>query len=67
MSWEEMSKHTYNCPCRKGNYTVVSEMDDWNRTSEKVSMDCIDCKENYVQKYFTKPDGDQYWKWVLKE
>ncbi|MCZ2258073.1 hypothetical protein [Sporosarcina sp. G11-34] len=43
MSWEEMSDRSYPCSCGKGTYTVLIEMDDWNRQRENRVMHCSGC------------------------
>lgn len=45
MSWEEMSRGDYPCPCGKGTYTSILDMDDWNRMREFTTMNCPDCAE----------------------
>lgn len=45
MSWEEMYRRDYPCSCGKGTYTVVAEMDDWNRSREHRIMHCTECAE----------------------
>ncbi|TVY04470.1 hypothetical protein [Cohnella terricola] len=67
MSWDVIYDKEKPCPCGVGTYREVYEMDDWNRTRENVTMSCLDCREKYVKKWFYKPDGEEYWRWVLKE
>ncbi len=43
-----MSKDVKPCPCGKGTYTIISEMDDWNRTRDSWEMNCADCKREYL-------------------
>lgn len=45
MSWEEMSRGDYPCPCGKGTYTRILDMDDWNRIREFTTMNCPVCAE----------------------
>lgn len=47
MSWEEIAIDTKPCPCGKGNYTVIQQMDDWNRMEEKWQMECVHCANDY--------------------
>lgn len=48
MSWEEMGKHRYPCPCGKGEYEEISISDDWGGQRENHVMLCPECKEKYV-------------------
>lgn len=47
MSWEEMSRRQYKCPCGSGTYTIISLSDDWCRSEERREMDCIICEQKY--------------------
>ncbi|MDQ0090537.1 hypothetical protein J2T12_003960 [Paenibacillus anaericanus] len=67
MSWDVISDNVYTCPCGKSTYEVTTEMDDWNSTREKVTMNCLECKDKYQKKYFYKSDGEERWSWVLKK
>jgi hypothetical protein len=70
VSWEEMSKKDYPCPCGKGIYTDILEMNDFNRTREDHIMNCEECKKNYrwstkqigYKPYYTYDEG-----WILKK
>ncbi|MGD7054769.1 hypothetical protein [Sutcliffiella horikoshii] len=46
MSWEEMDRRDYPCNCGNGTYTVVVQMDDWNRHRERRTINCPECAEN---------------------
>lgn len=45
MSWEETSNDKIPCSCGKGTYTILVEMNDWNRTRSKRFINCPDCAE----------------------
>ena len=47
MSWEEMSRDRNPCPCGQGTYSIINEMDDWNRSRSRWQMDCPKCKTEY--------------------
>jgi hypothetical protein len=68
MSWEEISRQSYPCPCGESTYEEVSYSDDWNRSETRRSMLCPDCKEHYTyvhseyaeqyqHKYFARASG----------
>jgi hypothetical protein len=67
MSWDVFSDREHECPCGKGTYREIIEMDDWNRTREDVTMNCPDCRIKYKMKYYQSSDGGEYWRWALKE
>lgn len=69
MSWEEMSRRRYPCPCGRGEYEEMSLSDDWGRSETRREMFCMECKQNYV--YDTTVihghPGDEIERgWVLK-
>lgn len=45
LSWEEINRGTYPCRCGKGTYTIISKMDDWNRTKHSTILNCPECAE----------------------
>lgn len=47
MSWDVVLDRNYPCPCGKGEYREITEMDDWNRYRCEIIMLCPECKENY--------------------
>lgn len=47
MGWDyDTSTHT--CPCGNSTYTVTHGSNDWGQSSSSYSMQCPECKENYV-------------------
>ncbi len=48
MSWDEIGRRRYPCPCGRGEYEEISMMDDWNRTKTEHKMLCTTCKPLYV-------------------
>ncbi len=40
-----MYRRDYPCSCGKSTFTVVAEMDDWNREREQQIMNCPECAE----------------------
>jgi hypothetical protein len=68
MSWEEMSRRSYPCPCGKGTYEEIFYSDDWNRSETRRRMLCPDCEGHYTyvesdyasqfqHKYFARARG----------
>lgn len=47
MSWEEMSRESYPCPCGKGTWVVIHRSDDWNRTEEIATILCEVCSKTH--------------------
>jgi hypothetical protein len=52
-----MSQTDHRCPCGKSTYTVVSLMDDWNRTEERWTMNCRQCQTTHALHTFWYPDS----------
>jgi len=48
MSWEQVSNIKKACPCECGTYSIITEMDDWNRTRSNWEMNCARCAVEYV-------------------
>jgi predicted RNA-binding Zn-ribbon protein involved in translation (DUF1610 family) len=69
MSWEVMSRTKFTCPCGKGEYEVISEMDDWNRTRDSAEMLCPNCKDKYIWREVNPSNrpAREYSTWVKKE
>ena len=70
MSWEDDSITKYKCPCGLGEYTATLRSDDWNRSEERWSMDCVSCTENYqLDSHICSnhPPFDYSYRWVKKE
>ena len=62
-----MGSKKRSSPCGKGQYRVVTKVDDWNRWDETVMMLCEECNENYELKTYTKSDGEEHWYWKKKD
>jgi len=45
MSWEVMRVETEPCDCGAGTVTHTFEMDDWNRTRNRLEIRCSTCQE----------------------
>lgn len=60
MSWEETGTRSIPCPCGKGVITRTDYMDDWNRSEEKYSIECPECRAKYkfVSQSYYKHAGD---------
>lgn len=48
MSWEEMYRRKYPCPCGTGKYEAIGHSDDWGRSETTYNMLCPICQEKYV-------------------
>lgn len=69
MSWEEISRRRYPCPCGEGEYEEVHYSDDWRRSETHHEMLCPKCKESYVYDHTVigGHPGDEIERgWVLK-
>jgi hypothetical protein len=47
MSWEEVGRTRYPCPCGNGEYEEVHLSDDWGRSETHTSMLCPKCSVAY--------------------
>ena len=43
MSWDTITKPEQACPCGKGTYVTIMEMDDWNRCRSFTTIKCRAC------------------------
>jgi len=57
----------FPCPCGKGNYKVVHEVDDWDRSRESWEMLCPACKETHVLQTINQDGIVKPVKWVPKD
>ena len=64
VSWEEIGRIRYACPCKKGEYEVVTSASDWGRTNESVTMLCPECNESYPYVITGFHKADAIYKWV---
>lgn len=69
MSWEEIFRKKYPCPCRKGEYEEVHYSDDWGRSETRYTMLCLECKDKYIYDHTVihgHPGNEIERGWVLK-
>lgn len=69
MSWEEIFRRKYPCPCRKGEYEEIHYADDWGRSETHFTMLCLNCKDKYVYDHTIihgHPGNEIERGWVLK-
>lgn len=69
MSWEEIFRKRYPCPCGKGEYEEIDSEDDWFQHQTSHKMLCPDCKERYAydSHVVAGHPGDEFERgWVLK-
>ncbi len=62
MGWEWSEPEERPCPCGEGTYTIQFGDGDWNRTDERVTMNCSACREQYVRgAHPYKPQHGNLW------
>jgi hypothetical protein len=69
MSWEEVSRRRYPCPCGKGEYEEIDSENDWFQHQTSREMLCSDCKEQYAydSRAVAGHPGDEIERgWVLR-
>ncbi|WP_025677253.1 hypothetical protein [Paenibacillus polymyxa] len=49
VSWEIVKEDSKPCPCGLGFVSRIVKADDWNRSEERVSLNCLECNKNYVE------------------
>lgn len=54
MSWEEVFRKEYPCPCGKGTYTTVHRSDDWGQYESNDYMNCDVCLDAFEKKKLAK-------------
>ena len=57
MSWESVAEIDRPCPCGRGTYTAITEVDDWNRSRSDWRMNCSRCREDYIRHDYPAHDS----------